>query len=89
MEITSSKGKLLTQEEDFKEVSLAMRSDAFSALVVSVLQEWFLSSDMKALVLLGTIEKLKTKYSEKEIEAFRTGLVEIVNRFQKKNDFMG
>lgn len=85
---------LVTQEvavspDKMAAVSLQMRADAFAAMTVAMLQEFFMSSDIKSIILMSTLRHLEKKYNEDEMEVFRTAMIEIVNKYTKKNGFMG
>lgn len=67
-----------------------MMSDAFAALSVSILQEFFMSGDTKYMVFQGMISNLeKMGYSENDIEEFRTATNTAFEKFHNPNSFMG
>lgn len=77
---------------DFRDCAIPenMVKDAFSALALSVLGEFFLSGDSKYFIFQGMLSNLeKMNYSEKEIEKFKVAVNEAIKKFHKPNDFMG
>jgi len=64
--------------------------DAFMVVTLSMLQETFMSSDCKQLILykaIGMLEDLG--YSEKDIDVFREKLNEVIKHSMHVNSFMG
>jgi len=67
-----------------------MVKDAFPALALAILQEYFLSGDTKKFMFYGMLSNLKKMgYSENEIEDFKKGVNECFAKFHKPNGFMG
>jgi len=66
-------------------------SDAFVALLLSILREPLLSSDSKYFIIQGMYSQLENMgYENKgELETFSNSLVEMINTFTTKNSFMG
>jgi hypothetical protein len=74
-----------------KDLPEKMMKDAFIALTLSLLGEFFLSGDTKMVVLQGMLGNLKDtgRYTEKEIDDFRECMNKVIKMFMTKNDFMG
>lgn len=67
-----------------------MIKDAFAALALAVLQDFWLSGDTKTMLFHDTISNLKQmNYSEEDIEKFRVALNKTYKKFHKPNGFMG
>lgn len=67
-----------------------MVKDAFPALALSILQEYFLSGDTKVVIFQGMLHNLeKMNYSKEEIEEFRKAVNVCFDKFHKPNGFMG
>lgn len=67
-----------------------MTSDAFTALCVSILQEFFMSTDAKTMIFEGMLYNLKTMgYTEIEMDKFRERVNQAIITFHKPNSFMG
>lgn len=67
-----------------------MCKDAFIALSVSLLQEFFMSGDTKYMIFQGMLSNLeKMGYSQKDMEKFRKAVNESFEKFHTANSFMG
>lgn len=67
-----------------------MVKDAFPALALAILQEYFLSGDTKKFMFYGMLSNLeKMGYSKNEVEEFKKGVNECFAKFHKPNGFMG
>lgn len=86
--VISEESKVKQLIEDCK-IPQHMLGDAFIALLVAVLREWSLSSDVKYFIMQGMIGNLQKMGYETEMEQFTLGLNELMKRYNKKNDFMG
>jgi len=68
----------------------SMIKDAFPALALSILNEYFLSGDTKYFIFQGMLHNLeKMNYSAEEIEEFRKAINVCFAKFHKPNGFMG
>lgn len=68
----------------------SMVKDAFPALALAILQEYFLSGDTKVCIFHGMLHNLeKMNYSSEEIEEFRKAINQCYAKFHKPNGFMG
>lgn len=68
----------------------SMLKDAFPALTLAILNEFFLSSYTKYFIFQGMLSNLeKMNYSEEEIEEFRKAINQCYANFHKPNGFMG
>lgn len=68
----------------------SMVKDAFPALALSILQEYFLSGDTKVCIFHEMLHNLeKMNYSKEEIEEFRKAVNLCFAKFHKPNGFMG
>jgi hypothetical protein len=64
--------------------------DAFMVVTIAMLQEPFMSSDCKQIVLHSALDLLKTlNYSEEDVSAFKVKLNEVIKSTMTVNDFMG
>lgn len=91
----------LQKEEPSKEVQIInswknsgfpdhMMKDAFAALSLAILGEFWLSGDTKALIfyaMIGNLEKMG--YSEEELNNFKEAVNKAYKTFHKPNSFMG
>jgi len=67
-----------------------MIKDAFPALALAILQEYFLSGDTKKMMFYGMLSNLeKMGYSENECEEFKGAINDCFKKFHKPNGFMG
>lgn len=67
-----------------------MLKDAFAALSLSLLGEFFVSGDTKQMIFYGMMGNLeKMGYSEEDLNAFKKGMNEAYQKFHKPNGFMG
>jgi hypothetical protein len=64
--------------------------DCFVALTMSIMGEFFMSSDTKYFIILGMISNLEAMgYSPEDIDKFKICMDKILKTFHKPNDFMG
>ena len=65
-------------------------SDCFVSMSVSLLTQFFLSSDSKYLIIQGMYTNLRIMgYTEDEVKVIQNGMIEIADKLHIKNDFMG
>jgi hypothetical protein len=67
-----------------------MMADCFKALALSILGEFFMSSDTKYFIFMGMLNNLeKVGYTEEQIDIIRERTNRIIQTYHTKNDFMG
>lgn len=75
---------------DWKSLPDGMMRDCFVALSMALMNEWMMSSDTKAIILLGMISNLeKMGYPDEDVDKFRLIMVKLMETFHKQNSFMG
>lgn len=68
----------------------SMIKDAFPALALAILNEFFLSGDTKYFIFQGMLHNLeKMNYSEEELNEFKKAVNVCFAKFHKPNGFMG
>lgn len=68
----------------------SMINDAFTALCLSILGDFFLSGDTKYLIFHGMLSKLEEKgYSKEDMKKFKEATQIIFDTYHKPNGFMG
>jgi hypothetical protein len=67
-----------------------MLNDAFTALCLSILGEFFMSGDTKYFIFQGMLSNLEKKgYSEEDMNKFKEATQRIFDTYHKPNGFMG
>lgn len=80
----------LIEEQENPAGTDKMLADCFKALMMSIIGDSFMSSDAKYFIFTGMLTNLKQAgYSAEQIEAIREKMNIIIQRYNKKNDFMG
>lgn len=68
----------------------SMINDAFTALCLSILGEFFMSGDAKYFIFQGMLSNLEKKgYSKEEMDNFKEATKRIFDTYHKPNGFMG
>lgn len=71
-------------------ISDELMRDAFTALSLSVLRDFMISSDTKYFIFEGMMSNLrKMNHPPEEIEAFRNGMNVAIAKFSRTSSFMG
>lgn len=90
-ELIKQKNAITTEQfKNFQSVPDKVTRIAFLSLLTTLVQEPFMSSDMKFLVISSMVNKVeKFNFTDEEIKNFKTATKEIVNSFMTTNQFMG
>ena len=84
--------EIISLNSSFRECTIPekMTKDGFAALALSILQDMFISSDMKIMIFEGMLHNLKMmNYSKEDVETFRVAVNEAYKKFHTPNSFMG
>lgn len=73
-----------------KLINEKVMADCFVAMTLSMLQQHFMSSDLKYFIVEGMYSNLKEKgYTEEELDKVKIAMRNIVAKYNTQNDFMG
>ncbi|MBK7362701.1 MAG: hypothetical protein IPJ01_10435 [Micavibrio sp.] len=90
VEIINTKKLPEVKQENAISLPDGMINDAFTALCLSILGEFFMSGDTKYLIFQGMLSNLKEKgYSEEDMNKFKDATKRIFDTYHKPNGFMG
>lgn len=83
--------ELIPREENGDRIiSEGVMADCFVAITLSMLQQHFMSSDLKYFIIHDMYSNLKERgYTEEELDRVKIAMHNIVAQYNTRNDFMG